>query len=73
MRSDYCNDEEDGVTNLSLKDFHMPMNSTREQINEVIGKFKSANECYTVGIIYMKTRNLLIRHLNTLRWQEDLR
>ena len=25
-----------GVTNLSLKDFHMPMNSTQEQINAVI-------------------------------------
>ena len=29
-----------GVTNLSLKDFHMPMNSSQEQINEVIQKFK---------------------------------
>lgn len=46
-----------GVTNLSLKDFHMPMNSTREQINEVIGKFKSAGiNVYTVGVVYMKTQ-----------------
>jgi sugar phosphate isomerase/epimerase len=45
-----------GVTNLSLKDFHMPMNSTQEQINEVLGKFKSAGiNVYTVGVIYMKT------------------
>jgi inosose dehydratase len=45
-----------GVTNLSLKDFHMPMNSTREQINEIIGKFKSAGiNVYTVGVVYMKT------------------
>jgi inosose dehydratase len=45
-----------GVTNLSLKDFHMPMNSTQEQINEVIGKFKSAGiNVYTVGVVYMKT------------------
>jgi sugar phosphate isomerase/epimerase len=46
-----------GVTNLSLKDFHMPLNSTREQIDDVIGKFKSAGiNVYTVGVIYMKTR-----------------
>jgi inosose dehydratase len=46
-----------GITNLSLKDFHMPMNSTREQINEVIGKFNSAGiNVYTVGVVYMKTQ-----------------
>jgi len=46
-----------GVTNLSLKDFHMPMNSTQDQINTVIGKFKSAGiNVYTVGVVYMKTR-----------------
>jgi inosose dehydratase len=46
-----------GVTNLSLKDFHMPMNSTQEQINAVLEKFKSAGiNVYTVGVIYMKTQ-----------------
>ena len=46
-----------GVTNLSLKDFHMPMNSTREQINAVLDKFKSAGiNVYTVGVVYMKTQ-----------------
>ena len=46
-----------GVTNLSLKDFHMPMNSTQEQINAVIGKFKDAGiNVYTVGVVYMKTK-----------------
>lgn len=46
-----------GVTNLSLKDFHMPLNSNREKIDEVIGKFRSAGiNVYTVGVIYMKTR-----------------
>ncbi|MGC1391910.1 MAG: sugar phosphate isomerase/epimerase [Bacteroidales bacterium] len=46
-----------GVTNLSLKDFHLPMNSTREQINTVIGKFRTAGiNVYTVGVIYMKTQ-----------------
>jgi len=47
-----------GVTNLSVKDFHMPMNSTQTQINEVIGKFKSAGiSVYTVGVVYMKTKD----------------
>ena len=46
-----------GVTNLSLKDFHMPMNSSQEQINMVIQKFKSAGiNVYTVGVVYMKTQ-----------------
>lgn len=46
-----------GVTNLSLKDFHMPMNSTQEQINSVIEKFKAGGiKVYTVGVVYMKTQ-----------------
>jgi sugar phosphate isomerase/epimerase len=46
-----------GVTNLSLKDFHMPMNSTKDQINAIIGKFNSAGiNVYTVGVVYMKTQ-----------------
>ena len=46
-----------GVTNLSLKDFHMPMNSTQEQITAVLDKFKSAGiNVYTVGVVYMKTK-----------------
>jgi sugar phosphate isomerase/epimerase len=45
-----------GVTNLSLKDFHMPMNSTQEQIDTILGKFMAAGiKVYTVGVIYMKT------------------
>lgn len=45
-----------GVTNLSLKDFHMPLNSTQEQINAVLSKFRSAGiNVYTLGVIYMKT------------------
>jgi sugar phosphate isomerase/epimerase len=44
------------VKNLSLKDFHLPMNSTKDQIDSVIGKFKSAGiNIYTVGVVYMKT------------------
>lgn len=35
----------------------MPMNSTREQINEVLAKFKAGGiNVYTVGVIYMKTQ-----------------
>jgi sugar phosphate isomerase/epimerase len=46
-----------GVTNLSLKDFHMPLNSTQEQITAVLDKFKAAGiKVYTVGVIYMKTQ-----------------
>lgn len=45
-----------GVSNLSLKDFHMPMNSTQQQINAIIQKFKDGGiNVYTVGVIYMKT------------------
>jgi inosose dehydratase len=46
-----------GVTNLSLKDFHMPVNSTQEQIDSVLAKFKAAGiTVYTLGVIYMKTK-----------------
>ncbi len=45
-----------GVKNLSLKDFHMPMNSSQEQVDEVLAKFKNAGiRVYTLGVIYMKT------------------
>lgn len=47
-----------GVKNLSLKDFHMPMNSTKEQINAVIEKYKNGGiNVYTVGVIYMTTND----------------
>src|SRR5437763_1723196 len=40
-----------GVNNLSLKDFHMAMNSTQEQINQVIAKFRDGGiNVYTVGV-----------------------
>jgi len=45
-----------GVKYLSIKDFHMPMNSTQEEINQVTGKFsESGITVYTVGVIYMRT------------------
>jgi inosose dehydratase len=46
-----------GVANISLKDIHMPMNSTQDQVTAVIEKFKDAGlKVYTVGVIYMKTK-----------------
>jgi inosose dehydratase len=46
------------VKNLSVKDFHMPMNSTQEQITAVIDKFKKGGiNVYAVGVVYMKTRD----------------
>ncbi len=45
------------ISNLSLKDFHMPMNSTKQQIDSVIAKFKNAGiNVYTVGVVYMKSK-----------------
>jgi inosose dehydratase len=46
-----------GINYLSLKDFHMAMNSTQEQINQVIAKFRDGGiNVYTVGVVYMKTQ-----------------
>lgn len=45
------------VKYLSVKDFHMPMNSTKDQIESVINKFKAAGiNVYTVGVVYMKSK-----------------
>lgn len=47
-----------GVMNLSLKDFHLPLNSSDEKIRTVMDKFKNAGiNIYTVGVIYMKTKD----------------
>ena len=46
-----------GVTNLSLKEIHLPLNSTDDQISAAITKLKAAGiNVYTVGVIYMKTK-----------------
>jgi inosose dehydratase len=45
-----------GVNYLSVKDFQMPLDSTQDQINSVISKFRAGGiTVYTVGVIYMKT------------------
>ncbi len=47
-----------GVTRISLKDFHLPLDSTQDQIDVVIDKFKKAGvTVYTLGVIYMKTQD----------------
>lgn len=44
------------VTNLSMKDIYMPLNSDQKSIASVMNDFKSAGiNVYTVGVIYMKT------------------
>jgi inosose dehydratase len=41
---------------ISLKNFQLPYDSTKQQVDEVIGKFKSAGiEVYGLGVIYLKT------------------
>jgi inosose dehydratase len=45
-----------GITHTTLKDFHLPYDSTPEKITEVINKFKQAGiNVYGLGVIYMRT------------------
>lgn len=45
------------VKNLSVKDFHLPLNSTAEKIQAVLTQFKEGGiNIYAVGVIYMKTK-----------------
>jgi sugar phosphate isomerase/epimerase len=45
------------ILNLSLKDIHLPVNSTDAQIAAAVTKFKEGGiNIYTVGVIYMKTK-----------------
>lgn len=42
---------------LSIKDFHLPLNSDPAKIDAVLGKLQAASiKPYTVGVIYMKTK-----------------
>jgi inosose dehydratase len=46
-----------GVKNLSVKDIHLPVNSSDEKIAAVMTKLKDAGiNVYTVGVIYMQTK-----------------
>lgn len=50
------------VNYLCIKDFHLPLNSTDEQIAEFHKKLAAANvEGYAVGPIYMKTKEEISR------------
>lgn len=45
------------ITNLTIKDFHMPLDSSPEKIREVMAQYTQAGiRVYGVGVIYMKTR-----------------
>jgi sugar phosphate isomerase/epimerase len=45
------------VKSITLKDFYLPYNSTRQQVDEVINKLKSNDiEVYGLGVIYLKTQ-----------------
>ena len=45
-----------GMTLLGVKDFHLPLNSSKEKIDQVLAKMKSFGvEPYGVGPIYMKS------------------
>jgi inosose dehydratase len=45
-----------GVTNLSIKDFFLPLDSTPDTIHTVAAKFQGAGiRIYAAGVIYMKT------------------
>src|SRR6478609_9059243 len=42
---------------ISIKDIHLPVNSTPEKIQSVVAQYKDAGiNVYTVGVIYMKTQ-----------------
>lgn len=46
-----------GVVNLSLKEFHLPLNSNQDAINTVKKKLTDAGiNMYTVGVVYMKSK-----------------
>jgi L-ribulose-5-phosphate 3-epimerase UlaE len=46
-----------GITNLSVKEIHLPLNSSEEKIKATIGKYTAAGiNLYTVGVIYMRSK-----------------
>jgi sugar phosphate isomerase/epimerase len=51
-----------GVKTLSIKDFHLPLDSSPEKIKEVKEKFNAAGiSIYGAGVIYFKTKEELDR------------
>jgi inosose dehydratase len=46
-----------GVTNLSLKEMHLALNSSDEDIKAAVAKYAAAGiNIYAVGVVYMKTK-----------------
>lgn len=46
-----------GVNNLSVKEFHLPINSSQDAVDAVKKKLSDAGiHFYTVGVIYMRTK-----------------
>ncbi|MFN7584564.1 MAG: hypothetical protein ACK5RI_01480 [Bacteroidota bacterium] len=46
-----------GVQHLSLKDIHLPLNSSDEVIKSTMAQFSAAGiQVYAVGVIYMKSK-----------------
>ena len=46
-----------GVKSISIKDFHLPLDSSAEKIREVKEKFNAAGiDIYAAGVIYFKTK-----------------
>src|SRR3977135_435807 len=46
-----------GLTNISLKDMHMPLESSADDIKKIAGKVRDAGlNLYGAGVIYMKTQ-----------------
>jgi len=53
------------VTNLSIKDFHLPLSSSPEKIKEVLQQLNTAGITpYAVGVIYMKSKEEVDRSFN---------
>ena len=54
-----------GVKELSIKDFHLPLDSSPEKIKEVKDKFNAAGiTIYAAGVIYFKTKEEIDRAFN---------
>ncbi|MDP4284588.1 MAG: sugar phosphate isomerase/epimerase family protein [Bacteroidota bacterium] len=46
------------IHSMSIKDFHLPLNSTKEKIDEVVKQYRDGDvTIYAVGVIYMKDKD----------------
>lgn len=57
-----------GVATISVKDFHLPLDSNQQEINDVLAKYRDGGiKVYGVGVIYMKTTQEVDRAFNYAR------